>query len=398
MGLPLCHPSEHAQGTHPPSARRDDRAGRACGGSASDEKSAKQTLASVKPLKSAQTAVALRVFFDNAPASVGDKLELTMNGPLRNNGADKLPSLDWKIAFSGLATKFTSRIVSTGDNFFINLGGQDFEAGQQAVQQLTDQAQESKQKGLAQVGLNPLGAVRNVKAAGDRTFDGETLKVYKGDDRRRRRARSDRAAEPGPPQRRRRADDPAAASSRPSSARRPSARSRSPRFEAAVADDDTIRQLLVTSTFTTPAANREAAGGITGGHIEYRVEYTKVGEETTITPPTDPQPLVRLRAAGAADPLEALELQVSRTARQVEAVRRRGAPRLRARAALEQARERLQAAAPRRHLEHRADQDAVHVAHERVGLDVELEHVAGALPARAEDVALEALVVGVGRA
>ena len=129
----------------------------ACGGSASDEKSAKQTLASVKPLKSAQTAVALRVFFDNAPASVGDKLELTMNGPLRNNGADKLPSLDWKIAFSGLATKFTSRIVSTGDNFFINLGGQDFEAGQQAVQQLTDQAQESKQKGLAQVGLNPLG-------------------------------------------------------------------------------------------------------------------------------------------------------------------------------------------------------------------------------------------------
>ena len=103
-----------------------------------------------------------------------------MNGPLRNNGADKLPSLDWKIAFSGLATKFTSRIVSTGDNFFINLGGQDFEAGQQAVQQLTDQAQESKQKGLAQVGLNPLAAVRNVKAAGDRTFDGETLKVYKG--------------------------------------------------------------------------------------------------------------------------------------------------------------------------------------------------------------------------
>ena len=56
----------------------------------------------------------------------------TFNGPLRNNGADKLPSLDWKIAFSGLTTQFTSRVVSTGDNFFINLGGQDFEVGQEA--------------------------------------------------------------------------------------------------------------------------------------------------------------------------------------------------------------------------------------------------------------------------
>lgn len=65
----------------------------------------------------------------------------------------------------------------------------------------------------------------------------------------------------------------------------------SPRFEVGVADDDTVRQILITSKFTTPEANREAAGGITGGRIEYRVEYTDVGEETTITPPTDTQPL-----------------------------------------------------------------------------------------------------------
>ena len=104
---------------------------------------------------------------------MGDKLELTFDGPLRNNGPDKLPSLDWKIAFSGLTTKFTSRVVSTGDNFFINLGGQDFEAGQQAVARLTEQARAAKQKGLAQVGLNPLGAVKDVKKAGSRTFDGD---------------------------------------------------------------------------------------------------------------------------------------------------------------------------------------------------------------------------------
>ena len=138
----------------------------ACGGSGGTEKSAKETLASVKPLPSAQVDAALRIFFDNAPPEVGDKLELTFTGPLRNNGADKLPSLDWKIAFSGLTTRFASRAVSTGDNFFVNLGGQDFEAGREAVAQLTAQAREAKQKGASAVGLDPLGAVKGVKKAG----------------------------------------------------------------------------------------------------------------------------------------------------------------------------------------------------------------------------------------
>ena len=65
----------------------------------------------------------------------------------------------------------------------------------------------------------------------------------------------------------------------------------SPRFEVGVAEDDTVRQLLITSRFTTPATNREAAGGITGGRMEYRVNYTAVGRTTTITPPTDTQPM-----------------------------------------------------------------------------------------------------------
>ena len=65
----------------------------------------------------------------------------------------------------------------------------------------------------------------------------------------------------------------------------------SPRFEAAVADDDTVRQLSLTSKFTTPAANRDSAGGITGGRIEYKIDYTAVGKPVTITPPTDTQPI-----------------------------------------------------------------------------------------------------------
>jgi hypothetical protein len=267
----------------------------ACGGSGGDEKSAKETLSSVKPLSSAQTAVAFRISFDHAPPSVGDKLELTLDGPLRNNGADELPSLDWKVAFSGLATKFTSRIVSTGDNLFINLGGQDFEAGQSAVQQLTDQSLAAKQKGLAQVGLNPLAAVRGVKEAGDRTFDGEKLTLYKG--------AIDLDAVMDQVERLSQGlGTTGAAQTIPQGRLTPQQRGQvkrtfgSPRFEVGVAEDDTVRQLVITSKFTTPAANREAAGGITGGRIEYRVEYTDVGKETTITAPTKTQPISEFAA------------------------------------------------------------------------------------------------------
>jgi hypothetical protein len=262
----------------------------ACGGSSADDRSPKEALSSAKPLSSAQTAVALRMFFDDAPASVGDKLELTFDGPLRNNGPDKLASFDWKVAFTGLDSNFSSRIVSTGDNFFVNLGGQDFEAGQEAVQRLTDQAAASRQKGLAQVGLNPLAAVKNVKEAGDRKFDGETLTVYKGDiDVDSVLDQIERLSQGLPTT--------GAAQALPQGRLTAEQRGRvkrmfaQPRFEVGMADDDTIRQVLITSKFTTPPANREAAGGISGGWMEYKVEYTGVGDDVTITAPSNPQPL-----------------------------------------------------------------------------------------------------------
>src|SRR5215208_2281371 len=81
---------------------------------------------------------------------------------------------------------------------------------------------------------------------------------------------------------------------------------------------------------------------------------------------------------------------------EVEPVCGRRAARLQARAALQQSREGLDVAAGAGDLEHRPDEDAVHVAQERVGLDGELEHVAVALPAGARHDPLEAPVVAVG--
>ena len=262
----------------------------ACGGSGGAERSAKATLASVKPLPSAQVNAALRISFDNAPPEVGDKLELTFDGPLRNNGEDKLPSLDWRIAFTGLTTRFTSRAVSTGDNFFINLGGQDFEAGREAVAQLVAQARDAKQQGVSAVALNPLGAVKGVEEGGQVTVAGTKATSYTGAiDLDKAIDQYERLSQSLPTT--------GAAAAVPQGSLTPEQRAQvkrtfgSPRFEAAVAEDETVRRLVVTTAFTTSAVNREGAGGITGGRIEYRVEYSDVGEETTIVAPKDTQPI-----------------------------------------------------------------------------------------------------------
>jgi hypothetical protein len=227
---------------------------------------------------------------DNAPPSVGDKVELTFSGPLRNNGPDKLPSLDWKVAFAGLTTRFASRVVSTGDDFFINLGGQDFQAGREAVARLAEQARASRQQGLAAVGLDPLGAVTDVKKAGKVTVAGEEATRYTGAiDLDRVMDQYERLSQSLPTK--------GAAQAVPHGRLTPQQRAQvkrtfgHPRFEAAVADDDTVRRLVVTTRFTTPPANRASAGGITGGRIEYRVEYSGVGTDAKITPPAHPQPL-----------------------------------------------------------------------------------------------------------
>ena len=262
----------------------------ACGASGGAEKSARETLAGVKPIPSAQVDAALRISFDNAPPEVGDELELTFAGPLRNNGEDKLPSLDWKIAFTGLTARFTSRAVSTGDNFFLNLGGQDFEAGREAVARLTAQARESQRNGASAVGLDPLGAVKDVKRGGKVTVAGTTATRYTGAiDLDAAIDRYERLSQSLPTT--------GASAAVPQGRLTPEQRTQvertfgSPRFEAAVAEDDTVRRLVLTTKFTTPAASRAGAGGITGGRIEYRVEYADVGKETTIVAPEDTQPI-----------------------------------------------------------------------------------------------------------
>lgn len=262
------------------------------------DQAARSELTALKPIASARVDALLRITLDNAPAAVGSPLQLTFKGPLRTNGPGKLPSLDWKLAFEGLNTRFASRLVSTGDNFFVRLGGADFEVGEEAIADLNRQAAQSKGgDGLAAIGIDPLGALKEIRKRGTGTVAGETTTHYTGTvDMNKLLDQVQRFLSTVP-------REPAGGQALPQLELTPERRKQVaetfgvPTVEVDVADDDTLRQLVVATRFTTPVANREAASGITGGTIEYRVQYADVGSEVSISPVKGARPIEEFAAA-----------------------------------------------------------------------------------------------------
>jgi hypothetical protein len=273
----------------------------ACGGDddagSSSNASAKDVLAGVKPISSATIDAILRVNLENAPAEVGDKVELTFGGPMRSNGEGKLPSLDWDIGFTSDFSNFKSHVVSTGSDVFINLGGADFAVGEQNVARLNQSSANSKGDGLAAVGLDPLAAVSGVKEAGASEVGGTKTTRYTGD------IDVDRALDQVESFLRHLPAQSTSGQPVPQLELTPERREQvkstfqEPRFEVDVAEDDTIRRLVLTTRFVTPEANRRQAGGITGGSIEYRVDYTGVGEDVKISPVEGARPIEEFTAA-----------------------------------------------------------------------------------------------------
>ena len=273
----------------------------ACGGSdnsGSSTTDAKDDLAGVKPISSATVDALLALNLRNAPSDVGDRIELTFGGPMRSNGPGKLASLDWKIAFKSGFTDFTSRVVSTGNNVFVRLGGADFELGEQTIARINQSAASSgKPDGLAAVGLDPLAAIKDVREVGKGTVAGAATTRYTGSidvDRALDQVETFLRQLPQQSTGGQRVPQLELTAERRDQVKRTF---KSPRFEADVASDDTLRRLVIKTDFATPEANRQSAGGITGGTIEYRVEYAGVGDEVKISPVSGARPIEEFNAA-----------------------------------------------------------------------------------------------------
>lgn len=218
-------------------------------------------------------------------------IRLLAGGPLRREGASPFPSLDWVIGGRIGPQDFTSRIVATGSNAFVELGGVPFELGEARVARFRRQAEEAARRGGA-VGFDPLRAVRSVEEGGRQEVGGTETTRYSGVlDRGRVLDELVRLGAQG------QAGQAAATGARPAAPTLAPAQRREllsafsdPAFSLNVAEDGTLRRIEVKFPFTIPPARRDQAEGARGGEILYRVEYVGVNEPQTVTPPEDAEP------------------------------------------------------------------------------------------------------------
>jgi hypothetical protein len=270
-----------------------------CGGSSEQAASSNDPhalLDSLRPIDKAQVSAEARMTFDNAPPAVGSPLVLRFSGPIRSNGPDKIPSLDWNVSFRGFTQAFSTRVLSTGSDMFVRIGGQDFAVGQDAVARMVDQArqaQASGRTGLGAIGVDPVEAIADVREAGTGSVAGVKVTRYIGTaDRDKLLDQFSRLLH----------NLPASAQGAPTQitdVQRAKIKSLfdAPRFEVDVASDRTIRRLTFTVNFRTPVANREASGGITGGRLSYDVKYAPLAGTPTFTPPAHTEPIADFMAA-----------------------------------------------------------------------------------------------------
>ncbi len=271
-----------------------------CGGqgerpASSSGRDARSALAHLRPIGEAQVTAQARMSFDHAPDDVGSPLVLRFGGPLRSNGVDRLPSLDWKVSFRGFNEALSTRVVSTGSDVFVRLGGVEFAVGEEAVGRIVDQARQAQaggHAGLGAIGVDPVAAVASVRAAGTGSVAGVKVTRYTGTADRDKLLEQVERLFRGLP-----VAQGAPREITPDQRAKLKSMFAAPRFEVDVAGDRTIRRLSVSTGFKTPLANREASGGITGGRLGYDVRYAPLAGSPQFAGPRHPEPLADFTAA-----------------------------------------------------------------------------------------------------
>jgi hypothetical protein len=190
-------------------------------------------------------------------------LRLRLEGPYMSGG-ERIPSFDWRASASALGFPVGGRLVSTGENAFLNIYGNDYEVGVSQVGALNQRI-----AGMAAPDVHPrdwLGAARVVgdDRAGDADCERIAAPLRRDEATRGLAPLSRRLGLPAPPL-------------------------VSGRTTVCVGyDDRVLHGLELHATIAIPAADRAALGGATGAVLGVEVTISDVGEHQAITPPGGP--------------------------------------------------------------------------------------------------------------
>jgi hypothetical protein len=249
-----------------------------------------------QPIHSALVTINLQASLSGVP-QLSQPIQLRLAGPFKSNGHGKLPSLDWKVDFSGGGQAFSAGLVSTGDDAFVNFQGQNYEVGKAQVaqfnSQLAAQAQNRNRQSLKSFGIDPRDWISNPQEKGDQTVNGvATNHVQAGIDVGKllndlnkvlAKAGSLGTTVAAPRQIPKSVID--------------SAKNivKNPKFDLYSGKvDNVIRRLAVAIDFSVPSGSQAKVGGLKSGTVNFTVDFTNVGQPQTITAPTGAKPIGQL--------------------------------------------------------------------------------------------------------
>ena len=221
-------------------------------------------------------------------------VSLKINGPYESRGKNKVPKFDLDVALSGGGQSFTGKLISTGDNAFVGLSGQNYEVGQQTFaqfeQQLASTAGQNKGQTLKQLGIDPETWISNPKTDGDEDVAGTKTTKVTGTFNTEKFIR-DLNSVAGK-----------ASGAMGSTAAAPKLTDaqikeftnsvKDPKFEIFVAKSDkTIRKITASLKFTVPEAQRSQTQGASGGSLQFSLQFSNVGQPAQVTAPTGAKPI-----------------------------------------------------------------------------------------------------------
>jgi hypothetical protein len=220
-------------------------------------------------------------------------MSLKLNGPYESRGKNKVPKFDFDVAISGGGQSFTGKLISTGDNAFVGLSGQNYEVGQQAFaqfeQQLASTAGQSKGQTLKQLGIDPQTWISDPKTEGDEDVAGTKTTKITGTFNTEKFIRDLNSV----------AGKASGASGTTAVPKLTDAQIKEftnsvkdPKFEIFVAKSDkTIRKITASLKFTVPEAQRSQTQGASGGSLQFSLQFSNVGQPAQVTAPTGAKPI-----------------------------------------------------------------------------------------------------------
>src|SRR5262245_1080169 len=106
-----------------------------CGGGSTHERVPAEKMldsAAAHPIESANAEIDSRLRVDGVPRFSGP-ITVRLDGPYRSGGGNRIPSFDWGLSASALGFPVSGRLVSTGDNVYLTVYGNQYEVGEPTV-------------------------------------------------------------------------------------------------------------------------------------------------------------------------------------------------------------------------------------------------------------------------